>query len=78
MNAVEIENQLKEYTNGAMFISQSQLSRALGKTNIARDISPILEGLDKICYDNTTDRGRRCSRYLISDVAKRLNNLKYF
>lgn len=78
MTSKEIENQLKGYTDGAMFISQAQLARALGKTNIARDVMPILDGLDKICYNTETSRGRQCSRYFISDVAKRLNNMKIF
>ena len=78
MTSKEIEIALKEYTNGAMFISQAQLSRALGKANISRDVAPIVDGLDKICYDTTTKRGRRCGRYLIKDVASRLISMKYF
>ena len=78
MTSKDIENSLKEYTNGAIFISQAQLGRALGKSNISRDVRPILDGLDKICYDTETKRGRSCSRYLVSEVAKRLNSMKIF
>ena len=78
MTSKEIEICLKEYSNGAMFISQSQIAKALGKTNINRDVRPILEGLDKIVYDETTVRGRRSGRYFIPDVAKRINNMKIF
>lgn len=78
MTSKDIETALKEYTDGAIFISQAQLGRALGKKNLARDVQPILADLDKICYDDTTKRGRACGRYLISDVAKKLDSMKTF
>ena len=78
MTSKEIETSLKEYTDGAIFISKSQLSKALGKANFSRDILPIVKGLDQICYDTTTDKGKRSGKYFIPDVAKRLNNMKVY
>lgn len=78
MTSKEIENNLKEYTNGAMFISQAQLAKAMGKTNISRDIRPILDGLDRISYNPDTKRGRDYARYFVPDVAKRINNMKIY
>ena len=79
MNAKELENQLKPYANGAMFISLSQIGKFLGYGNIDRNVKPIVQDLEVIAINQEKKtKGRPSGRYFIPDVAKKIYGLRYW
>ena len=79
MNAKELENQLKPYANGAMFISLSQIGKFLGDGNIDRDVKPLVQELEVIASNQEEKtNGRPSGRHVIADVAKKIYGLRYW